>query len=274
MQSASSATVPAWIQTAITINAGTLNITGCAGIDNPVDLSYAAVLAGATCSIKGATATAAGAMLLAAAAGADDNKPRISFSRMVVENTAGVGVDLRSAHFDVGQLDVQCAGYGMAGGESVSSTSYRGGASIGHLISKDTGTPTTGAVVFATSYALPGYDITIKKATQLDTRGTKAGFFAEVGSGNAAGLLIGELVSPESIPAVNWIGTDKYYRLSGARWTGALTAPAVFVCQGDPSASAFLPAPVGSLALRLDGGVGTSLYVKQAGTGTAGWAGK
>ena len=33
-------------------------------------------------------------------------------------------------------------------------------------------------------------------------------------------------------------------------------------------------APVGSLFQRTDGGAGTSLYVKESGTGTAGWAAK
>lgn len=33
-------------------------------------------------------------------------------------------------------------------------------------------------------------------------------------------------------------------------------------------------APVGSLFLRLDGGAGTTLYVKQSGTSNTGWVGK
>lgn len=33
-------------------------------------------------------------------------------------------------------------------------------------------------------------------------------------------------------------------------------------------------APVGSLYLRLDGGAGTTLYVKESGTGNTGWIGK
>lgn len=41
---------------------------------------------------------------------------------------------------------------------------------------------------------------------------------------------------------------------------------------GDPENS--LAAPVGSLYLRTDGGAGTTLYVKESGTGNTGWAGK
>lgn len=46
----------------------------------------------------------------------------------------------------------------------------------------------------------------------------------------------------------------------------------VQVGTGDPTG--VVAAPVGTLFLRLDGGAGTTLYVKEAGTGTAGWAAK
>lgn len=41
---------------------------------------------------------------------------------------------------------------------------------------------------------------------------------------------------------------------------------------GDPTG--VVAAPVGTLWLRIDGGAGSTLYVKEAGTGTAGWAAK
>lgn len=46
----------------------------------------------------------------------------------------------------------------------------------------------------------------------------------------------------------------------------------LYMGNGDPNG--VVGASVGSLYLRLDGGAGTTLYVKEAGTGVAGWVGK
>jgi hypothetical protein len=43
---------------------------------------------------------------------------------------------------------------------------------------------------------------------------------------------------------------------------------------GDGSPEAAVTAPVGTLFLRTDGGVGTTLYVKEVGVGNTGWAAK
>jgi hypothetical protein len=43
---------------------------------------------------------------------------------------------------------------------------------------------------------------------------------------------------------------------------------------GTGTPEAVVTAPVGSIFLRTDGGVGTTLYVKQSGTGNTGWVGK
>lgn len=47
-----------------------------------------------------------------------------------------------------------------------------------------------------------------------------------------------------------------------------------FITGGSGSPEGVIGAPVGSLYLRVDGGAGTSLYVKQSGTSTTGWVGK
>lgn len=44
------------------------------------------------------------------------------------------------------------------------------------------------------------------------------------------------------------------------------------ICTGTPEG--VVVAPVGSLAVRTDGGAGTTLYVKQSGTGNTGWVAK
>jgi hypothetical protein len=50
--------------------------------------------------------------------------------------------------------------------------------------------------------------------------------------------------------------------------------PAVIIRAGTGTPEGAVAAPVGSLYLRMDGGAGTSLYVKQTGTGNTGWDGK
>lgn len=46
----------------------------------------------------------------------------------------------------------------------------------------------------------------------------------------------------------------------------------IVTCTGTPEGA--ITAPVGSLALRSDGGAGTTLYVKESGTGNTGWIAK
>lgn len=50
------------------------------------------------------------------------------------------------------------------------------------------------------------------------------------------------------------------------------TNQGIYWCTGTPEGS--VTAPVGSMALRSDGGAGTTLYVKETGTGNTGWAAK
>ena len=49
---------------------------------------------------------------------------------------------------------------------------------------------------------------------------------------------------------------------------------ALNIFQGTGAPESVVEAPVGSLYLRTDGGAGTTLYVKQSGTGNTGWAAK
>lgn len=272
VQSGTSSTVPAWEMNAITVSVNTLSISGCAGHDMAVSMAYAARLFVSDLRITGASGTSAGYLMQAAAAGGDENKPELRVDSMKIVNTVGNGCDFRSAVADIGTFDAQCVGHAYQAGESVSSASLRGGLTIGHLVTRDTGTPTTGAIFVLTTFALGGYPVTVRKATLLDTRATKVGSLASVGSGNAAGLCIGEFVNPQDIPVCVWIGTDTYYRLAGGPWGTTPKLPGLYVSHGTPEG--IIPAAVGSLTMRDDGAAGTSLYVKQAGTGTAGWVGK
>src|SRR5205823_2962442 len=52
----------------------------------------------------------------------------------------------------------------------------------------------------------------------------------------------------------------------------AASGPMVVQCTGTPEAQ--VTAPVGSLAVRDDGGASTTLYVKESGAGNTGWVAK
>ncbi len=61
-------------------------------------------------------------------------------------------------------------------------------------------------------------------------------------------------------------------RATAGFFIGAGTAPTLTSGSGTPEAA--VAAPIGSLFCRTDGGAGTSLYVKESGTGNTGWVGK
>jgi hypothetical protein len=76
------------------------------------------------------------------------------------------------------------------------------------------------------------------------------------------------------VPARQQIGganVDAYYPFLGFRLGGA-SGPRVV--QGSNTPEGAITAPVGSLFLRTDGGVSTTLYVKTSGAGNTGWTAK
>ncbi len=80
--------------------------------------------------------------------------------------------------------------------------------------------------------------------------------------------------APTHVP--NYKG-EPYYRDNGEIWIATSTAAAGWrcnlrYCTGTPEGA--VTAPVGTLAVRSDGGASTTLYVKQSGTGNTGWVAK
>lgn len=76
--------------------------------------------------------------------------------------------------------------------------------------------------------------------------------------------------------AKTFINTDiagtVYNRLRGNKILVSSLGPFIYALNGTPEGS--LAAPVGSIAMRADGGASTSLYVKESGTGNTGWVAK
>lgn len=67
-------------------------------------------------------------------------------------------------------------------------------------------------------------------------------------------------------------GTSKFYVDNTGAASVSGTAATISSGTGDPES--VVTAPIGSLYTRTDGGAGTTLYVKESGTGTTGWVAK
>ena len=67
-------------------------------------------------------------------------------------------------------------------------------------------------------------------------------------------------------------GTSTISRGTSSGGTQTITQIPLYIGTGTPEG--IVTAGVGSIFLRTDGGAGTTLYVKQSGTGNTGWVGK
>ncbi len=87
----------------------------------------------------------------------------------------------------------------------------------------------------------------------------------------AAGALAPRLLIEGGVFTPNAVGLDQ-----GADTINAvqLHVGAPFWSSGGGSPEGAVSAPIGSLFSRTDGGAGTSLYVKESGSGNTGWAAK
>lgn len=75
------------------------------------------------------------------------------------------------------------------------------------------------------------------------------------------------------VPAESFFAFDLLYRyLTGLEID--VTAIESRVRHGVGSPESYVAAPVGTLYVRSDGGAGTTLYVKESGTGNTGWIAK
>jgi hypothetical protein len=69
-------------------------------------------------------------------------------------------------------------------------------------------------------------------------------------------------------------GTTARDHPAGTSWNHGIVASDILTLRGVGDPEGVITAPVGTLFSRLDGGAGTSLYVKESGTGNTGWDAK
>ena len=87
-------------------------------------------------------------------------------------------------------------------------------------------------------------------------------------------VVAGASVSADNVISVRPTGGRVRFSFPGQNGGLELGASGPRVMSGSGSPESAVTAPVGSLWLRTDGGVGTSLYVKESGTGNTGWTAK
>lgn len=80
---------------------------------------------------------------------------------------------------------------------------------------------------------------------------------------NIGSLAASAVAATNMTASSNMTGAAFYLTASGPTWT-----------KGAGSPEGVVTAPIGSLYSRTDGSTGTSLYVKESGTGNTGWAAK
>jgi hypothetical protein len=116
--------------------------------------------------------------------------------------------------------------------------------------------------------------------------GAKTFTYSVANTGATDGFAAGSYVAP------NWQGNGAYWypigslefwrNVGGSRWNVDSINYSDYIyfnnnnviTSGTGTPEGALAAPVGSLFLRTDGGTGTTLYIKETGTGTTGWVAK
>jgi hypothetical protein len=109
------------------------------------------------------------------------------------------------------------------------------------------------------NYAVACSAIQFNSCTNTYTDITKVSGVIDVQAVNAG---TGPIVRANSVQSAS-VTSGSFVQTNGPTWTSDGTSP-----------EGIVTAPVGSLFSRTNGGAGTSLYVKEAGTGNTGWVAK
>lgn len=250
--------VRSWLQYGVTINVlGDLDLSDCFGADETLLLQYAARLhVTGRIRLNGSCLTASKAMIAAYASGGNANTPSIKAREIEITSSNGGGLFLRSCSVDVGTLNTSCPAYSFIFGDNVSTAENKAMFKVGRLVTKDTGSTYVGYIdtpVLAAPY------ISIGEVFVTDNRQTKASSIFLVDSGNSINFSVSSVQETSGISLVVWNGPDKYVKTSAYN----------YLCQGSPLG--MVSAPIGSKAARLDGGISTTLYIKESGTDSSGW---
>jgi hypothetical protein len=262
--------VKAWEQNGITIKVNNLTMTGLDLVDETVALRHAARLVAGSVTLSGSSGGAANKMLSITAVGS--NIPRVDIATLKIDCSLGYGAWIQSSLTKIGHFYAKCPtlqAFWLRGNQN--SNLIRTSLTIDTFECENTGAAGASQSCWVVTTVGDGDvpRLTIKHEIVRDSRasGSQPTYVGWVANGCAAGASLGTIDNPNPHVRVNLPGSDKYFLSFGA---GGF--PAAYVCTGTPEA--MIPAPIGSIAQRTDGGAATSFYVKESGTGNTGWVAK
>lgn len=218
--------------------------------------------------IASATFEGIGGPAIFAAFNAAGGKPRLHIGSLGVYgsgSTLASGVRIDGGDLYVGTMDVQdLTGSSLQLFTTQSNTMV----TVDNMIIRNSG---TNQVVMVSSYSSAKPSLRLNNVAVFDTRAVKVKRILEFETLIAMqGTSLGTMYNPYLL--TEWYSTYGNFKRA-LRLTGGTLLPAVFIVEGSPEG--IVSAPVGSLAMRTDGAVGSTFYVKESGVAaTTGWKAK
>ena len=254
----------AWLTTyGCSINVNEWHVSGITAPSPIAEIFYSTRLRVGLMTITGARADATAAFMLIARSGA--NVPRVEIDDLAIEGV-GEGIENREAYLRIGKYRARTTGQalwarGVTADAGIFAETY-----VDLFDIEDIGRPLneSRAALVSTSGNVP---VTVIKHIRFrDSRATKISQIVDVAAAASPGLVIGSVDNDTAVAVIGG-GAGVFYREAGGG-----TAPARIICRGSPEA--IVAAPVGSMAVRIDGAAGTTLYLKETGAGNTGWVAK
>lgn len=256
-------TVPWHTHYGMTLNIGAWTVTGITATAATAEFYYACRLNADTVKITGVRTDVNTPFFIAAW---NATTPEIVIKHLDISGT-GIGFENRDGFIKIGYYRARTTGIAFWNRGTSGTAGIIADLVIDTLDMSDVGQPSGAGYGFLASMTTNQQSCRIGHIRFRDTRTPKLNYVGYSGSGASAGVFLGTIDNNTTVPLIGYGGTDTFYRRSGGVGT-----PGDFVVTGTPEAK--ITAPVGSFARRTDGGAGTSIYVKESGTGNTGWVGK
>lgn len=197
------------------------------------------------------------------------DKPKFSIKKMTVRNTRNLTptqaiFQWKGADIHIGTLDISNYDERIIWSEYTETSTFN----IDQLISVNSGK--SGGSALYLNYLTVKAAMRVGSMTIKDSRTTKVAKFIEFSDIEAMqNFGVTNIHNPDN---VTLFGTQYGNFTAALKIAGIDEGCAIYMIDATPEGA--LTAPVGSIALRRNGGAGTTLYVKQSGTGNTGWVGK
>ncbi|TKH00648.1 hypothetical protein FC682_24010 [Peribacillus simplex] len=247
-------TIPPLLSYAITVRIDNLKLTSTSEAGVGISLQHAAIW-----EINDALIENGVGYAIDARATSGGRRPILNIRNLTIKNTEQ-GISLWGANATFGNVNAKDIADRVL---YIFSTADHD-VSINNLFTSDCGL----YVINISSISTHKPFININNINISDKRPTKATSILLVETPAASnGLRVGNIYNPDGVTELSFgVGNAaKFIRIGGG-------STAIFMCNGSPER--MISSSIGSIALRRDGGAGTSYYVKENGTGNTGWVPK